>query len=108
MLSFKRIDKESKFLKNVYSINNPKYPLGVNPTLIYQQRDMLYIGSSEPTVIMRIDRVSFEAKNILDFPGNKLEAAFSTDKLLFLNTKDTKKKCKFLSRLLITPCPLRV
>ncbi len=77
MLSFKRIDKESKFLKNVYSINNPKYPLGVNPTLIYQQRDMLYIGSSEPTVIMRIDRVSFEAKNILDFPGNKLEAAFS-------------------------------
>ena len=85
MLSFKRIDKESEFSINAYSINNPNYPLGSNPTFIKQFDKMIYIGSSEPTKLMRIDERTFEATNILDFPGEIPAAAYTSEGILGVN-----------------------
>ena len=70
MLSFKRLDKEGyNFAKNVYSVNNPSVPLGSNPTMVLNHMDYVYIGSSEPTTLIRMNSKTFEVSNILDYPG---------------------------------------
>lgn len=85
MLSFKRIDdktnKESEFLTNVYSLNNPDYPIGATPHFIKQHDGMIYVGTSEPTSVVRIDERTFEARNILDFPGETPSAAYTSGTL---------------------------
>lgn len=82
MLSFKRTDKDSEFLKNVYSINNPDYPLGSNPTFIKHFDRMVYVGSSNPTRLIRMNDHTFEAANILGFPGQTPAAAYAVEGIL--------------------------
>lgn len=70
MLSFKRLDKEGyNFAKNVYSVNNASVPLGANPTIVLSHMDYVYIGSTNPLTLIRMNSKTFEVSNVLEFPG---------------------------------------
>lgn len=78
MLSFKRMEKDEEgeykegysFVKNVYAQNNPTIELGATPTLVLNHQDYVYIGSTNPIKVIRMNSKTFEVSNILEYPGN--------------------------------------
>lgn len=77
---FKRIDKEGvPLFKEVYKTNNPNIPLGKTPNLLYYAYatgvgDGVYIGTSNPNKLYRINSKDFEVINTADYPGAEMKA----------------------------------
>lgn len=77
---FKRIDKEGvPLFKEVYKANNPNIPLGKKPNLLYYAYstsvgDGVYIGTSSPNRLYRINSKDFEVINTSDYPGTEMKA----------------------------------
>ena len=78
MLSWKRTDKEDKPIEgNSYKLNNPNTELGSKPTLVHSHRDFVYIASSNPTKVVRINSKTFAVSNFIDFSGTELTNGLS-------------------------------
>lgn len=74
MFSFKREDKEGQeFQLNAYKLNNPDFPLGSEPKDVVQVESFLYIGTENPSQIMKVNSQTMEAVSLLDYPGEHLD-----------------------------------
>lgn len=74
MFSFKREDKEGQeFQLNAYKLNNPDFPLGTEPKGVIQVGSYLYIGTENPSQIMKVNSQTMEAVSLLDYPGEHLD-----------------------------------
>lgn len=74
MFSFKREDKEGQeFQLNAYKLNNPDFPLGTEPKGVIQVESYLYVGTENPSQIMKVNSQTMEAVSLLDYPGEHLD-----------------------------------
>lgn len=74
MFSFKREDKEGQeFQLNAYKLNNPDFPLGTEPKGVIQVGSYLYVGTENPSQIMKVNSQTMEAVSLLDYPGEHLD-----------------------------------
>lgn len=74
MFSFKREDKEGQeFQLNAYKLNNPDFPLGTEPKDVIQLDEFLYVGTENPSQIMKVNSQTMEAVSLLDYPGEHLD-----------------------------------